>query len=81
MAYEVAAKINAVEGRAEVYEQNEPMRVKIAKAQAGKVPYMLVIGDSEVESGSVAVRTREEGDTGSMSVDDFIKIIEEAQIR
>lgn len=80
-ARDIAQRINAAEGRAEVYEQNEPMRVKIAKAQAGKVPYMLVVGDAEVEAGTVALRTREEGDKGAMAVDDFIKLIEEARIR
>ena len=44
--------------RAEVYSDNEPMRVKIAKAQQQKVPYMLVLGDREVEARAAAPRTR-----------------------
>ena len=44
--------------RAEVYSENEPMRVKIAKAQQQKVPYMLVLGDREVEGRTVAIRNR-----------------------
>ena len=57
--------------RTEVYSQNEPMRVKIAKAQEQKVPYMLVIGDKEIETDSVGVRERLAGDVGAMSVSDF----------
>ena len=79
-ANEIARKLQQVEGRVSVYQQNEPMRVKIAKAQAHKVPFMLVIGDKEVEENTVSVRTREEGDKGSMSVDEFVSIIEGARI-
>jgi len=57
--------------RVEVYEDQEPMRVKIAKAQQQKVPYMLVIGDKEVEAGTVSVRDRTEGDIGPMDLDAF----------
>jgi len=57
--------------RTEVYSQNEPMRVKIAKAQEQKVPYMLVLGDKEIEDDSVGVRERLAGDIGAMSVADF----------
>jgi threonyl-tRNA synthetase len=57
--------------RVEVYDQNEPMRVKIAKAQAQKVPYMLVVGDKEIESDTVGVRDRTEGDIGAMEVAEF----------
>lgn len=79
-AEQVAAELRARGGRVEVYEQNEPMRVKIAKAQGQRVPYMLVIGDKEVENGEVAVRERHEGDLGSMKLEYFTKIIEEAQV-
>lgn len=79
-AEEVAAQIRARGGRVEIYGQNEPMRVKIAKAQGQRVPYMLVIGDKEVENGEVSVRERHEGDLGSMKLDYFLKTIEEAQV-
>lgn len=79
-AEQVAAELRAHGGRIEVYEQNEPMRVKIAKAQGQRVPYMLVIGDKEVENGEIAVRERHEGDLGSMKLEYFTKIIEEAQV-
>lgn len=80
-AQDIAAQLRAVEGRVEVYSQNEPMRVKIAKAQAAKIPYMLVLGDKEIEDGTVSLRTREEGDKGSVPLGDVIKVIEDARIR
>ncbi|NTU71339.1 MAG: threonine--tRNA ligase [Coriobacteriia bacterium] len=67
----VAKRLRAMGVRTEVYSQNEPMRVKIAKAQEQKVPYMLVLGDKEIETDSVGVRERLAGDIGAMSVADF----------
>jgi len=47
-----------------------------------KVPYMLVIGDKEAESGHVAVRSRKEGDMGSMPLDSFLeKILNEVETK
>jgi threonyl-tRNA synthetase len=63
--------------RVEVYSDNEPMRIKIAKAQQQKVPYMLVVGDKEAASGLVGVRERTEGDIGSRSVEEFIAMVKE----
>ena len=67
----VAKRLTAADVRVEVYAQNEPMRVKIAKAQQQKVPYMLVVGDKEIENDTVGVRERTQGDIGAMSVADF----------
>ena len=67
----VAGRLADADVRVEVYDQNEPMRVKIAKAQAQKVPYMLVIGDKEIESDTVGVRERTAGDIGAMGVAEF----------
>ncbi len=53
--------------------RNEKIGFKIREAQMQKVPYMLVIGDKEVESGEVAVRSRKKGDLGVMSLDAFVK--------
>jgi threonyl-tRNA synthetase len=44
---------------------------KIREAEIRKVPYMLVVGDSEAESGSVAVRRHKEGDLGSIPIGEF----------
>lgn len=77
---ELVAKITAAGGRVEIYEQNEPMRVKIAKAQAEKIPYMGIIGDKEIEDGTVSIRERHEGDLGAWSVDQLLEVIQEARI-
>jgi len=61
--------------RVEVYAENEPMRVKIAKAQQQKVPYMLIVGDKEVESETVGVRERTEGDIGAQEIDAFAETV------
>ena len=61
-AAEFAGELKSVGGRVEVMDQNEPMKVKIAKAQSQKIPYMIVMGDKEVEEKLVSVRERSEGD-------------------
>ncbi|QUH20274.1 threonine--tRNA ligase [Alkaliphilus sp. B6464] len=58
--------------RVEVDTRNEKIGYKIREAQLSRVPYMLVIGDKEVESGEVAVRSRDKGDLGAVTVDNFI---------
>ncbi|MGI6084542.1 MAG: threonine--tRNA ligase [Acetivibrionales bacterium] len=81
-AQKVAEKLKEHEIDVEIDSRNEKIGYKIREAQLEKIPYMLVIGDKEFESGSVAVRSRKDGDLGTMSVDDFIKkILEEIRIR
>ncbi|BBB92831.1 MAG TPA: threonine--tRNA ligase [Methylomusa anaerophila] len=58
--------------RVEIDDRNEKIGYKIREGQLEKVPYMLVVGDKEVETRSVAVRKRGEGDIGTMPVDKFI---------
>ena len=79
-AEELAARLKAVGGRVEVYGQNEPMRVKIAKAQSQKIPYMVVLGDKEVENGTVSVRDRHEGDLGAWPAEQLVEKIREAAL-
>ncbi len=55
--------------------RSEKIGKKIREAQLDKVPYMLVIGEAEAQSGEVAVRKRGEGDIGKMSLDDFISLV------
>ena len=65
--------------RVELDDSNEKIGYKIRKAQLEKVPYMLVIGKKEQETGTVGVRSRAEGDIGAMDKQEFIsKIKEEA---
>ena len=75
-----AREIKAAGGRVEVYDQNEPMKVKIAKAQSQKIPYMVVMGDKEIEEGTVSVRDRAEGDLGAWDRAKFLEVIREAAL-
>lgn len=67
--------------RVEVDVRSEKLGRKIRDAQMEKIPYVLVVGDKEAESGCVSVRHRQDGDLGCMSVEDFAKkaILEVAQ--
>ena len=79
-AAEFAGELKSVGGRVEVMDQNEPMKVKIAKAQSQKIPYMIVMGDKEVEEKLVSVRERSEGDLGQWDRQKFIDVIRDAAI-
>lgn len=61
--------------RVELDSRNEKIGKKIREAQLEKVPYMLIIGDKEVEEGKVSVRHRKEGDKGAMGLDGFVELI------
>jgi len=61
--------------RVEIDYRNEKIGYKIREAQLDRVPYMLVIGDKEVEGEAVALRSRKEGDRGSIGLDTFIEMI------
>lgn len=58
--------------RAEADWRNEKIGYKIREAQMDKIPYMLVIGDREAQSGAVSVRSRSGGDLGVMPLDEFV---------
>jgi threonyl-tRNA synthetase len=62
--------------------RNEKIGYKIRQAQAEKVPYMLIVGDKEVEEGKAALRTRGGGDVGSVAIDDFEnRVLKEIKVR
>ena len=64
--------------RVEVDARNEKIGYKIREAQLSQIPYMLVVGDKEIESEKVAVRSRDKGELGAVSVEAFIDdIVEE----
>jgi threonyl-tRNA synthetase len=63
--------------RSERYFENEKLGYKIRQAQMQKIPYMLVIGDKEVEARSVAPRTRDGQNMGSIPVDEFIVLLQD----
>ena len=72
-AKELERKLSAVGIRVTCDTRNEKIGYKIREAQTEKVPYMLVMGDKEVEEGAVSVRLRSVGDKGTMSAEEFIK--------
>ena len=77
-ASEVLQKLKAVGIRATIDTRSEKIGYKIREAQLKKIPYMLILGDKESESGTVAVRSRKDGDLGAVAVDEFIKkVVEE----
>ena len=63
--------------RVELDDRQEKIGYKIREAQLQKVPYMLVVGDKEIEDGAVGVRSRKEGDIGAQKLEDFISKIKE----
>ena len=71
-ANKLAEKLDDLGFRVEVDDRNEKIGYKIREAQVQKIPYMLVVGDKEIEEGTVGVRNRKDGDLGAMKVEDFI---------
>lgn len=63
--------------RALVDNRNETIGKKIREAEMNKIPYMLIVGEQEEKDGTISVRKHSEGDMGSMSIDDFGKMISE----
>jgi len=76
-ARQVADRLTQANVRVEVDDRNEKMGYKIRAAQTRKIPYMLVVGDKEVQSGQVSVRNRFQGDEGAQPLESFVKKIEE----
>lgn len=71
-AKELADKLTYDGFRAESDLRNEKIGYKIREAQLEKIPYMLIIGDKDVENGVVSVRSRKEGDLGAMTYEEFV---------
>ena len=61
--------------RVEIKDENETLGKKIREAEMQKIPYLLIIGDKEIEAQSVSVRERGKGDTGAIKLNDFISRI------
>ena len=74
-AHEYAKVLRANGVLVEVDDRNEKIGYKIREAQLEKVPYMLIVGEKEVEAGAVSVRSRKAGDLGQVSKEDFIENI------
>ena len=75
-AYDIKKKLFDMGYRIEVDERNEKIGYKMREAQVKKIPYMLVVGDQEVEKGTVSVRKHGERDTVTMSIDEFVAMLQ-----
>ncbi|ACL69315.1 threonine--tRNA ligase [Halothermothrix orenii] len=79
-AYEVKGILKEAGIRVEVDDTNEKLGYKIRQAQMEKIPYMLIVGNREVENRTVSVRDRKEGDLGAISIKEFKeKIVREVE--
>ena len=73
----VAQQLEAAGLRVHLDDRNEKIGYRIREAQLQKIPYMLVVGDKEVQAGAVSVRSHKDGDKGSMVLEDFIAMAQE----
>jgi threonyl-tRNA synthetase len=71
-AYKCASKLKDHDVRVDVDTRNEQVSSKIRDAETSKIPYMLIVGDNEVEDGTVSVRRHKEGDIGTFDFSEFI---------
>jgi len=74
---QLAAELDDAGFRVEVDDRNEKIGKKIREAQLEKVPYMLIVGDRDIEAKTVSPRHRADGDLGAMSMDAFTKLLRE----
>ncbi|MBQ1804946.1 MAG: threonine--tRNA ligase, partial [Oscillospiraceae bacterium] len=74
---EQAKKLEAEGFRVEVDYRNEKIGRKIRDAQMEKIPYMVVVGDRDIENSTVSPRHRADGDLGAMSMEDFTALLHE----
>ena len=81
-AEEIAAKLKKARINFELDDRSEKIGYKIRQAQMEKVPYMLIVGEKEVEARTVSVRKRGEGEMGALDVDAFVEqLIKEVKER
>ncbi len=80
--YEVKKELEKKGMRVEIDDRSEKIGFKIREAQLSKVPYMILVGDKDIENNTVSVRDRKEGDLGAMSLQSFIeKAVEEIETK
>ncbi len=75
--YEIKKALDDLGMRVEVDDRSEKIGYKIREAQLQKIPYMIVIGDKDIENNTVSIRHRKDGDMGSMALEDFIRLAQE----
>jgi threonyl-tRNA synthetase len=76
-AKEVKAKLRKVNVRVEIDERNEKIGKKIREAELGRVPYMLVLGEKEMNENKLSVRRQGKGDEGMQDLSEFVNMIAE----
>jgi threonyl-tRNA synthetase len=74
---ELQVKLRSEGLRVEIDDRQERLNAKIRDAELQKIPYTVVIGDKEVQEGKLSVRSKKEGNLGSMSLEDFIQHLKE----
>lgn len=74
-AEDIASILEKKNIRVETDLRNEKIGFKIREAQLQKIPYMLIIGDKEIENNVVSVRSRKSGDMGKMTIDEFAEMV------
>ena len=75
VAKEVKKQLEDKGFRCEVDDRSEKIGYKIREAQLEKVPYMVVVGDKDIENNTISIRKRKEGDLGAMTVEQFLEKI------
>lgn len=76
-AHSLASQLNSAKLRVQVDDRGERMNAKIRDAQMQKIPYMLVLGDREVEASTIAVRLRSGENLGAIAINDFVALANE----
>ena len=76
-AEEVEAQLTAAGLRVSCDLRSEKIGYKIREAQLEKVPYMIIVGDKDIEAGTISVRHRKDGDLGAMKLDEFLALAQE----
>ena len=71
----IAKTLKSKKIRVEIDDRNEKIGYKIREAQLQKIPYMIIVGDKEMNENKISLRTRKGGDLGAMSLDEFISKI------
>jgi threonyl-tRNA synthetase len=81
-AKEIKSKLHIAGVRVEVDERSEKVGKKIREAELSRVPYMLIVGEKEMNEQKVSVRRQGKGDLGSQPIEEFVNmIVEEIKIR
>ena len=76
-AYEMMEKLQEIGVRCEIDDRSEKIGFKIRSAQMEKIPYMILVGDKDIEANTISVRSRKNGDEGAVSIEEFVARIKE----